>query len=195
MFRRRKEKILRDYRMDIPEYSDERIVEILKQRNYYEADAAKMAIEEAIKRGIIYSEQDLFAKEYEVETLEYSLFPNIKRSKNRNNIRKSIARSLVISGVIPLVYGLVQLNANNLFEAGALFIAGAFWIFLSAQLVKAFIKSSLVGLWSLTLLGLVYIFMKLVPLKGLSFFDYFIPGALFLLILYGLHFIWQINKK
>ena len=55
MLRRSSTKINADFRKDIPEYSDERIIEILKQRDHYQAEAAQLAIEEAIKRGIIFS--------------------------------------------------------------------------------------------------------------------------------------------
>ena len=48
----------------IPEYSDAELIKILKVRDHYQSEAIAIAVEEAIKRGIINSEQDLLAKEF-----------------------------------------------------------------------------------------------------------------------------------
>ncbi len=189
MFRRSKNKSNSDYRINIPEYSDEKIVEILKMRDHYQKDAANLAIKEAIKRGILFSEQDLFSEEYHVEPLEFSLFPNIHRKRNKENIRKSIARSFVIAGVIPLVYGILQLNQGKNSEGIVLLISGVMWILLSGQLIKTYLRKNMLGLCCFILLGIIYLVWKLSQLKGLGFFDYFIPFVSVVLISYGLYFI------
>lgn len=188
MFRRLTHKISTDFRNDIPEYSDEQIIEILKQRDHYQAEAAKLAIEEAIKRKIIYSEQDLFAEEYIVEELRFSLFPKIKKTENRFKIRKSIARSLVICGVMPVVYGLLKNNEGKAVEGSLILLLGLLWIFLSAQLIRVYQKIVVLGLFLLSLICFVYIIAKILAMRGFVFFDFFIPGILFLLIVYGLFF-------
>jgi len=194
MLRRTKTKITADFRKDIPDYSDERIIEILKQRNHYLPEAAKLAIEEAIKRRIIFSEQDLFAKEYQVEELKTSLFPKIIKPENQQKIRKSIARSLVICGVIPVVFGLVQSNRGNPVEGSLILLFGLLWIYFSSQLIKGYHKLFVFLLISASTLLLAYIYTKLI-LAGISaFFDFFLPAALFLLIIYGLLFLKRIYE-
>ena len=96
MWRKREKKENTDFRKDIPEYSDEQLIAILKLRDHYQPEAAKLAVNEALKRGIINSEQDLLAEEYRCEPIKFSLFPEIKKKINRVKIRKSIARSLVL---------------------------------------------------------------------------------------------------
>lgn len=193
MFQRKTQKIETDFRRDIPEYSDEKIIEILKQREHYQPEAAQLAISEAIKRGIIFSEQDLFAEEYKVEELHFSLFPNIKKEENRINIRKSIGRSLVIFGVMPMVFGMLQVNKGNILEGGAILLMGVLWMYSSAQVIKYFHKLFLSFLLIESVLGMAYIVSKLLLLKRFIFFDFFIPSVLFLLIIYGLLFLLRIS--
>lgn len=191
---KRNSKINADYKKDIPEYSDERITEILRQRDHYLPEAAKLAIEEAIKRGIIFSEQDLFADEYKVEELQTSIFPKIKKPENQQKIRKSIARSLVLCGVMPVVLGMVQTNKGNPIEGGLILLFGLLWIYFSSQLIKAYHKLFVFSLISASALSLAYIYTKLI-LAGISaFFDFSLPAALFLLIIYGLLFLKRIYK-
>lgn len=189
MFRRLTSNITADFRTDIPEYSDERIVEILKQRDHYQPEAAQLAINEAIKRGIIFSEQDLFAEEYKVEELKYSMIPKIVKPENKNKIRKSIARSLVICGVMPMVFGLVKLNAGAPIEGGLILLLGLFWIFCAAQLIKTYQKVFILALLALSIVSLAYILVKVLLAKSFVFMDVFIPTSLFLLIIYGLFFL------
>lgn len=189
MFRRSKNKIANDYKKDIPLYSNEQIEEILKLREHYQPDAAKLAIQEAIKRGIIYSEQDLFAEKYKVEDLKFSLFPKIDSEKHREKIRRSIARSFVLAGIIPLLYGIVQVNSFERLEGIALVFVGGVWLWFSGQLNGAYHKKYVIGLWSVIVPVFAYVMAELLALKGRSFFDYFIPTVLFLLICYALYFI------
>lgn len=194
MRRRLSTKTNADYRTDIPEYSDEQLIEILKQRDYYQPEAAQMAIDEAIKREIIYSEQDLFSDEYKVEELETSLFPNIKKTRNKDRIRRSLARSFVLLGILPLVFSFIQTNKGSQIEGGMLFIVGALWIFCSAHLIKQFQFVLIHTLGLLSILGLVYIYAKLLLAHVAVFFDFFLPGILFALLIYALAFLKKINE-
>lgn len=186
MLRRSSTKINADFRKDIPEYSDERIIEILKRRDHYQQEAANLAIEEAIKRGIIFSEQDLFAEEYKVADVEFSLFPHLKKAENKHRIRKSLSRSMVILGILPVVYGLMQMNKEHHFVGGLILILGGLWMFCSAQLIKEYRKIFIQGLFILATLAMAYVYSKLFSTTGLILFDYFLPGILFLLLSYAL---------
>lgn len=195
MFQKQQSHTKSDFRKDIPKYSDERIVEILKQRKHYRPEAAKLAIEEALKRGIIFSEQDLFSEKYKVDELNTSLFPKIKDTKTQNRIRKSIARSLVICGVLPMVFGLVQINAKNSLEGSLMLLFAVLWIYFSAQLIRGYNKLFFFSLLGGTFLSLAYVFTKLVLLPGFVFMDFFIPAVLIALLTYGLLFVKCISES
>lgn len=189
MLRRSSTKINADFRKDIPEYSDERIIEILKQRDHYQPDAAKLAIEEAIKRGIIFSEQDLFAEEYMVEELDTKLIPKIRKAENKEKIRRSLARTLVLFGIMPVVFGFVQINRANQVEGVLILFVGLLWMYFSAQLIKQYHKPFINLLLALSLLAVAYVYTKLVLANSFVFFDFFLPGVLLCLLIYGLFFL------
>lgn len=195
MFRKLTSNISADFKTNIPEYSDEQIIEILKQRDYYQPEAAKLAINEAIKRGIIFSEQDLFADEYKVEELRFSMIPKIVKPENKEKIRKSIARSLVICGVMPLVFGLLKLNSGNTVEGGLILLLGLTWMFCSAQLVKSYQSVFVFVLLAASIVSFIYILFNILLAKSFVFMDVFIPVSLVLLIVYGLFFLKRVCEN
>uniref|UniRef100_UPI0032165B48 hypothetical protein n=1 Tax=uncultured Draconibacterium sp. TaxID=1573823 RepID=UPI0032165B48 len=195
MFRKLQTNKDSDFRKTISEYPDEKIVEILKQRDHYQPEAAKLAIEEAIKRGIIFSEQDLFSDEFKVEELDRSLFPKIKDARIEKRIRRSIARSLVICGIMPVVFGLLQSNKGHRIEGSLILLFGLLWIYISAQLIKNYNKTFVFILLFGALLSYVYVVVKLMALHRFIFMDFFIPSVLFLLIAYGLLFLKSFSRN
>ncbi len=158
-------------------------------RDHYQPEAAKRAIQEALRRGIINSEQDLFSEEYRCEEIQFSLFPKIKRDRNRIKIRKSIARSMVISSALPVVYGLVEMRTGNKWEGAAILLFGLLWLFCSAQLIKMFHVFFVRCLMAGTVLGVLYIFYRLISLQTTVFMDFFLVLVLTGLIYYGLIFL------
>lgn len=187
--RKRSSKIENDFRKDIPNSSNEQLIDILKKRDHYQQEAAELAIKEAIERGIICSEQDLFAQKYKVEELKTSLFPRIEKGENKQMIRRSIARSLLICGVMPVVYGLVQMNSSSVFEGAAILFFGLFWMASSAQLIRSFQNILVIFLIIESIGGFLYIAGKLLLKGNPVFMDFFIPFMLCMLVLYGLLFL------
>ena len=178
-----------DFRSSIPNYSDEEILTILKKRKQYQPEAAKLAIQEAIKRGLINSEQDLFSEKFQEQSSKSFLFPIIIDNKHKDKIRKSIARILLITGSIPVVWGIFEITKSKLTESVLLILLGAIWIYASAQLMKI-VQLKMVNLLFVMLVASVaYIVKILVGMKGLVIMDYFIPAILLSLIIYGLLFI------
>lgn len=189
MWKKRYSKREVDFREDIPNYSDEKLIEVLKLRDHYQPEAAKLAIREALKRGIIHSEQDLFSEEYRCEEIQFSLFPKIRNDRNRIKIRRSIARSLVIFSVLPVVYGLIEMKTRDSWEGAAILLFGLLWLFCSAQLVKAFHKIFVSCLMAGTVLVILYIVYRLVAAGQFIFMDFFLVIVLAGLIFYGLLFL------
>ncbi len=125
-----------EFKTIIAGYSDDELRKVLKKRKLYQKAAAEFAIQEAIRRGIIYSEQDLFAKEYKDEPEKFSIFPIIESEKTSTKFKKSISRSLLILGALPVVWGIIKILGGYSFEGILIFIFGAAWSFTSFQLMR-----------------------------------------------------------
>ncbi len=195
MWHKRSVKPELDFKKNIPDCSDEQLIEILKLRKHYQPEAAKLAVQEAIRRKIIYSEQDLMAEEFRCEELHFSFFPRIKRQENRVKIRRSIARSLVLCGVLPLVFGFMEIKAEKLPEGLLILLFGVFWMISSAQLVKAyhqlFVKSLMIG----AVTALVFISYHILSMSSFSLMDIFLLLAITGFIFYGLLFLQKMHQK
>ncbi len=170
-------------------YSDDDLTDVLKKRKHYQKEAAKTAIREAIKRGIINSEQDLFSEEFRVEPLRFSILPTIENENARQKIRKSVARSLLIIGVLPVVWGAIRVFRADTFEGVILFILGSFWIYISIQLVKEVLTKWINLLYLLLGAAIIYTVSNFAEQKSLVFMDAIVAAILFGFILYGLLFI------
>lgn len=175
-----------DFRSIIPDYNDEQIISILKKRKLYQKAAAELAIQEAIKRGIISSEQDLFADEYKVTKDPLSLFPIIKTEKNKNRIRESIARILIIIGAVQTIWGVLEIFNGEFVEGFLLFVFGVIWIYSSFKLMKKYQPLFLNLLFIISVVLLAYIVKLLLGMRGLVIMDYLIPLVFYSLLLYGL---------
>ena len=184
----------KDFKNMIPEYSDQEILNILKKRKQYQMEAAELAIREAIKRGIINSEQDLMAKEYNESATSFKLFPTIHRDKNKIKIRKSIGRALLITGVIPVVWGVLKISESNLPEGIILILLGGFWLYASAQIMRGKVAKMVNLLFILLIASMIYVLQILMGMKGLKIMDYSIPVILLLLITYGLLFVKKLEE-
>lgn len=182
---------LPDYRELIPKYSDEELKGVLKRRGHYIPEAAEIAIDEAIKRGLIHSKQDLFAEEYRHKEHKTSWFPVSNNKETRRRIKRSISRSLVICGIIAVAYGLVQINDAKQLEGGVITLFGLVWLLASLQLNKVYKNIWVLVLFIQNLLAGGFIFYSLLQMKTLVFMDFFAAGVLFLLILYGLVYLYK----
>jgi len=118
-------------------YTDDELRKVLKKRKLYRKEAADFAIQEAIKRGLIYSEQDLFAKEYNDEPEKFSIFPTIENEKARAKFKKSISRSLLILGVLPMVWGGFKIYETQSWEGILIFVFGASLSLTSFQIMRS----------------------------------------------------------
>ncbi|HKL31261.1 MAG TPA: hypothetical protein VJ919_01935 [Tangfeifania sp.] len=170
-------------------HTDEQILEILKKREHYQPEAVDVAVKEAISRKLIHSEQDLFSPEFSPEPLKRKLIPEIHREKNKNRIRKSLGRSLLIAGVLPLIFGFVRYNSGQLFEGIGILVFGLTWMFLSAQIIRKGSKSVIHLLLGIAFASLIYVGYLFADSKSVIFMDVFIIAVLYLLVFYGLFFV------
>ena len=129
-----------DFWSAIPQYSDEEVLKILKKRKLYQVEAANLAVKEAIKRGLINSEQDLFDEEFKEEKISMKLFPTIEKEENKNKIRKSISRVLLIVGALPVTWGVIKITDTILFEGLLLISLGIIWMYAAAQIMRGIVS-------------------------------------------------------
>lgn len=173
--------------------SDDSLVTVLKQRKYYTSEAADIAVKEALKRKIIASEADLLSDKFRGKELRFSWFPLSQNSATRLRMRRSIVRSLVICGLIPLVFGFLELNAGRLWKGQLMLTFGLLWIVLSAQLSKK--HRALI--WGLLLGGMAlafaFVLVQFVSLRSVPAMDVLVALVLFSFISYGLLYLYKMR--
>ena len=178
-----------EFKQIISAYSDEELRIVLKKRKLYQKDAADFAIQEAIRRGIIYSEQDLFAMEYRHMPDKFSMFPTIENEKARGKFRKSISRSLLVLGAIPLVFGGIKIFETQSIEGILIFVLGVVWIFASYQLMRKLDKRLVVLLFVLLVLAVAYVVKLLVSTSSLYTIDILVAVIGIGFVFYGVGFL------
>lgn len=177
------------------EYSDEEIILILRKRRLYEPQAQKIAITEAIRRGIIHSEQDLFSDNFKPRPAGFTLFPYPEKKEVILKIVKSMSRALLLAGIIPIIFGILKFQVFKYAEGSAMVLVGLIWITSAWMIFSRQEKKFLTPMLVLAALSGVYVARILFLLKGLRVMDYVIPSILFLVILYSLFYLRSLLRK
>ena len=126
--------------------------------------------------------------------MRYKLFPIIDKEHQKNKIRKSIARGLIVAGVLPSVWGFIQFIKGLKFEGGILAILGIIWIFLSLRLYKRFVPAIIRILFTMLFVSVIYIVKIFISLESIVFMDVFVLVMVYSLIIYGLLFVLNIKQ-
>ncbi len=182
-----------DFENTMGSLNDEQLKEALKKRNLYQPEAAQAAIKEAIKRELIYSEEDLVNTEYRAKPMKKKLFPEIDNKKIRVKIRKSVARGLLLSGILPTIYGVVRMNAGFANEGVLILLFGVVWMGISAWLIRQYSKTAISVLFGLAGLAAIYSIILLSSQPRFAFMDKFIVATLFALVAYGLTYLLRLK--
>jgi hypothetical protein len=177
------------------EYSDEEIISILRKHKLYEPKAQEIAIAEAIRRGIIHSEQDLFSENFRTEPSRFTLFPHPEKKETMLKIVRSMSRALLLAGVIPIVFGVLKFQVFKYAEGSALVFAGLIWITSAWLIFSRQEKKFLTPMLVIAILSAVYVARILFLLKGLKVMDYVVPSILFVVILYSLVYLRSLLRK
>jgi hypothetical protein len=178
----------------IPHYSDLQILEILKKRKHYQPDAAALAIDEAIKRGLIHSEQDLFSEEFNEPPRKKTLFPIPENEKYRDKLRKSISRMLIFGGVIPFAIGFTIQNNGKWIEGGFISLFGLIWIAMGYLLLQKSKPIFLNVLFILVITGGGYLFFGIFNANPIILRDALIAIATYGFAFYGLLYLKKIIR-
>ena len=182
-----------DFKEVMGTLNDEALTEVLRKRNLYQPEAARSAIDEAIRRGLINSEEDLLSEKYRIQPLKTRLFPEIENEHLRVKIRKSISRSLLISGILPLIFGVIRIQSGNLNEAALILIFGFIWSAFSFRLMKSFSRNIICFLLILAGISLFYIIRLLAGQPGINLIDKIAVSFFYLLLFYGLLFLLRLK--
>ena len=155
------------------ELDDTRIMEILRNQKDYQEAARNAAVQIAIERGLIHSEEDLLAQEFQTSrSTGRSIFPSISEEYHRNRLTGSIFRFLFIFSLLPLVYGAMQYAKGALTLAALGLIAGVVW-FLIVLMMKRTKKSVLVfPLLTIVLIAAVFVGNTLAKANPVRFVDF-----------------------
>lgn len=107
-----------DFHEQYSTFTDERILEILKNHKDYQELAVDAAVEIAIERGLIYSKQDLLAPEYQISTTpKLRLFPVLSSDFAHQKLIGSIFRFIFILSFMPVIYGFLSYGKGELNQA------------------------------------------------------------------------------
>lgn len=183
-----------EFKQIIANYSDEELRKVLKKRNLYQKEAADFAVGEAIKRGLIYSEQDLFASEFQPEPEKFTLFPTIENDKARAKFRKSITRSLIITGALPMVWGGIKIFKSQSFEGILLFLFGAAWSIISYQLMRSVNAKLINALFFMLILVVAYFVKVFVSVSFLKMIDVLFTAIVIGFIAYSIGFLGRLKN-
>ena len=181
------------FRELIPNYTDEELTEILKKRRHYQPEAAELAVNEAIKRGIVKNQEDLSMPEFQENPPEkFRFFPVIDDEKNRTKIRKSISRMLILAGIIPLIFGVRMMQ--NSWEWGILFMVyGFIWMIPAFMIFRRYDQRMVKVLFILFFLSFLYVVILFVTSGFTGFSDFFAALVFYLLFGYGLLFLRRVG--
>lgn len=170
-------------------YTDHEITDILRKRKSYEPEAVRIATDEAIRRNLIHSEQDLFSDKYSDQPTSWTLFPCPENKETRDKIIRSMSRVLMLVGVIPAIYGVLKFQTGKYPEGVAIFVAGLLWVFAAFMIFSRKDRRFWAPILVVGFLGLVYVSRMFLLVKGLRVMDYVVPGILFLVVFYVLFFL------
>lgn len=185
-----------EFKTIIAGYSDDELRNVLKKRKLYQNEAADFAVQEAIRRGIIYSGQDLFAKEYKDEPEKFSIFPSIESEKTSTKFKRSISRSLLILGVLPVILGVINIWEGNSVEGIFIFIFGAAWSFTSFQLMHL-VNPGLIRIYlmfAMAVLAAAYIIRNFAVSNSLTGIDILITAIGVGFVLYAIGFVGSLRN-
>jgi hypothetical protein len=158
----------------------------LKKRKGYEPDAEQIIIREAIRRGLIHSGEDLNSPEFNPPSVRFTIFPNPESEISRGKIIKSLMRSVMIPGVIPVYYGILKFAIPKYLEGAALISVGIFWILMALLVTMKSERRLIFPMLFFLILSMVYAGRIIFAHNHLRWTDILVPVVLYIFALYSL---------
>ncbi len=171
------------------------LVKALKMRKHYQPEAAEEAVREALRRGIIRSEEDLASPEFEEPVRKFSLFPCPEDAYGKSRLFRSLLRGLMGAGLIPLIYGIIKFLIPKYAEGAALISLGVIWIAMAWFIMERREKRLVLPMFILTLMSMAYVVRILFFFQFLKWIDVLVPAVLFALIIYFLFYVHSLLRR
>ena len=153
-------------------YTDEQLLEVLKQRKDYQDSAVAAAFKIAIERQLIHSEQDLFSSEFQNDKSKRSmLFPEISNELHRHKLEGSIFRFLYVMSFLPLVFGFLKYAEGQYYLTAIGVSIGLIWFLLSFLLSKTRKIIVFIPLFLLLLSSLIFIGINILNSNFIQIMD------------------------
>lgn len=165
--------------------SDEELISILKKRRGYQPKAVEIVTREAIRRGIIHSEQDLWAEVFQEEEKGSLLFPVIEDDEVKQKLRRSLIRALLICGLVPGIYGVIQLYQQKNIWGILPLLFSLLWLLAAFSLRKTHREVVIRTMLVAVALALLMVFFFL-PVSVTEVMDYLVLILLTVLPVYAL---------
>lgn len=186
-----------DFAEKMAELSEHELLVALRKRNNYHPKAAKAAINEGIKRGMIKSEADLEKEEFKpIPFKRFGLFVRTESQKQAKGILSSLILILYVFSLIPFLYGGVDIASGDYLMAAKGAILGAITLYFAyrtsktekpADAIKLVIASTLTALYS------IYHFWS--ELDKLGYMEILVIVVIFALVLFTSVNVWHITKR
>jgi hypothetical protein len=118
-------------------YTDEQLLEVLKNHKDYQDSAVDAAVKIAIERQLIHSEQDLFSPEFQdAKIYRNRMFPEIPNDFQREKLAGSIFRFLYLMSILPLVFGFLKYAEGQYYMTAIGLGIAVIWFLLSFLLAR-----------------------------------------------------------
>jgi hypothetical protein len=175
--------------------TDNELKDVLKKRKQYQTEAAGLAVQEALRRGIIQSEDDLASPAFAEPGTRFTLFPFPEEKDANIKLFRSLTRSLMIVGLIPVVFGVMKFTLAKYVEGTSLISIGVLWIAFAWFAMEKREVKFLYPVLALACLSMIYAGRILMVIKSLRWSDFLIPLVLYLAIFYLIFYARSILRK
>lgn len=185
-----------DYAEKYKTINDQQLTDILIHRDQYQPQAAQAAIGEAIRRGILNSEQDLFSPEFNApKKAKAYFFPVIHREEQKSRIRAGLHRLLYIIALLPIIqagksYLQQQWTELTLFASVALL-----WIMLNFLLARQKNFITWISMLLISVMATAYTLRLLLTSGFFQWIDGLVAFTAFFFVFYALFFIRNLNQQ
>jgi len=168
-------------------YTDNQILEILRNQKGYQEGARNAAVKIAIERKLIHSEQDLMSPEFQkAKNTSLTLFPKMTSFYHHQRLLGSIFRFLYVLSFLPVVYGFLKYAEGFVDQTILGLCVGVVWFLLIFLLKKTEKPVILLPLFGILIFVGISIAFKIAASHPIRIFDFVVLFIGLLLTVYFL---------
>lgn len=98
------------------QYTDDQLMEVLRNYKHYQDQAIEVAVEIALKRELIHSRQDLFSPEFNgVTPRPRKIFPLLDANQTTKMLRSTL-RIIYLITIVPLIFTVLNLKNGDFLQ-------------------------------------------------------------------------------